>query len=259
MIAVILAAGKGSRLGDKTNDLPKSLLPLNENETLLDYNLDILNKLNINKIFIVTGFKAETIVSHVKGQQNIQCIYNPFWSHCNVLGSLFMALQYLDDDFLFLHADTLVGFQVWETLWSYGGSIVLPYKAKKCGEEEMKVKHDINGKLIEVSKTMDYHQADGEFLGIAKFTLPIKHQMQRIAEQLFQRGKLDYYMEAAVQELIVEHEDVRTFEIGSAPFVEVDFLEDYEHAQNILMSPPNRFVVHTIHRFFIQRYEKNTS
>ena len=58
MIAVILAAGKGSRLGDKTNDLPKSLLPLNENETLLDYNLDILNKLNINKIFIVTGFKA---------------------------------------------------------------------------------------------------------------------------------------------------------------------------------------------------------
>ena len=44
MVAVILAAGKGSRLGNYTKDLPKRLLPLNKNgDTLLDYNLKMLN------------------------------------------------------------------------------------------------------------------------------------------------------------------------------------------------------------------------
>lgn len=231
MIGLILAAGKGSRLGQHTTDLPKSLLKLNEHGSLLDYNIAVLKKLNVDRIVIVTGFNAKKIEDHIKNDPSISCIYNPFWNACNVLGSLYMALQTVNDDFLFLHADTLAEFSVWEKLKNYAGDIVMPYKRKVCGEEEMKVLLGKNGELLEVNKTMDAETADGEFLGIAKFSKNIIPYINKTASQLFQTGKLDYYMEAAVEEAIKEGKQVMAFDIGEALFVEVDFEEDYELAK----------------------------
>ena len=75
MIGVILAAGKGSRLGNYTADLPKSLLPLNDNKTLLDYNLELLSTYNLEKIIIVTGFNSNKIEEHIIKYKNIEIIY----------------------------------------------------------------------------------------------------------------------------------------------------------------------------------------
>lgn len=230
MIGVILAAGKGSRLGNHTTDTPKSLLKLNTEQTLLDYNIDVLEKLKVNKMYIVTGFNAGKIEQHVK-DKNIGCIYNPFWNCCNVLGSLYMALPHIDDDFLFLHADTLVGFEAWERLYVHDGDIVMPYKRKVCGEEEMKVMLDEAGNLLEVNKTMDASKADGEFLGIAKFSKSIIPYFKAAADKLFKTGRLDFYMEAAVEEAISDKKNVKAFDIGTAKFIEVDFEEDYLLAQ----------------------------
>ena len=234
MIGVILAAGKGSRLGSYTVDQPKSLLPLNSHGTLLDYNLRVLKEIGIEKILIVAGFSAEKIQHHVRTFENIQVIYNPFWYLCNVLGSLYMALPYLKDDFLFLHADTLVDVAIWKKLVAHPGEIVFPYVSKACGNEEMKVRHDENGRLIEVSKTMPNEWASGEFLGIAKFTASTVPMLRDTSVHLFSTGRLDFYMEAAVQDLIEKGLcEVQTFDIGTAPFVEVDFEEDYRYAREV--------------------------
>lgn len=232
MIGVILAAGKGSRLGGHTADTPKSLLKLNDTQTLLDYNIEVLEKLNVEKIYIVTGFNSSKIEDHVKGT-SIECIFNPFWNCCNVLGSLYMTLPYIENDFLFLHADTLVGFEVWEKLFSYEGDIVMPFKRKICGEEEMKVKLDEQGNLLQVNKTMDEKDADGEFLGIAKFSKNIVPYIREASDRLFKTGRLDFYMEAAVEEAIRDKRDIKAFDIGDAKFIEVDFEEDYLMAQKV--------------------------
>lgn len=233
MIAVILAAGKGSRLKGHTTEKPKSLLPLNDKVTLLDYNINMLNSLGVSKILIVTGFQSEKIEQHVSKYSNITCVYNPFWNQCNVLGSLYMAIPYIDADFLFLHADTLVGPEAWKTLKAHGGDIVMPYKRKVCGEEEMKVILSKEGRLVEINKTMNAADAEGEFLGIAKFSVSILSGFKKISAALFKTGKLDFYMEAAVQEGINGGMDIRAFEIGDSPFIEVDFEEDYMTARRI--------------------------
>ena len=140
MKAVILAAGKGSRLGSLTEDTPKSLLSLNDKYTLLDYNIQMLNGFEITDILVVTGFSSAKIERHIE-QYDCTYVYNPFWNYCNVLGSLYMALPYIKSDFLFLHADTLVDRKTWKELITKDGDMVLPYKQKKCGEEEMKNKY----------------------------------------------------------------------------------------------------------------------
>jgi len=232
MIGVILAAGKGSRLGNYTTDLPKSLLPLGlDGKTLLDYNLDLLQKFGLKKIIIVTGFNTSKIEDHVSKFNNIEIIYNPFWDFCNVLGSLYMALHAINDDFLFLHADTLADKEIWDMLIDSEGDMVLPFERKQCVEEEMKVLLKEN-KIVAISKEIDLNEANGEFLGIAKFKKSTIPFFKSKSKELFKQGNLNHYMESVIQEAINENKfDIKVKDILDHNFVEVDFEEDYIRAK----------------------------
>ena len=60
MIAIILAAGKGSRLYPLTKNIPKCLVKY-KNKTILSYQLKVMKKFRLNKIYIVTGFQSNKI------------------------------------------------------------------------------------------------------------------------------------------------------------------------------------------------------
>tara|TARA_R110002167_G_scaffold206691_18_gene410801 strand:- start:8007 stop:8720 length:714 start_codon:yes stop_codon:yes gene_type:complete len=232
MVAVVLAAGKGSRLGNYTVDLPKSLLPLNNNQkTLLDYNLELLQGLGVEKTIIVTGFNSRKIEEHSQRYPNIEIVYNPFWNFCNVFGSLYMALDKIGDDFLFLHADTLADKAIWDDLMQAKGDMVLPVQIKQCVEEEMKVLLEGEA-IVQISKEIVVDKADGEFLGIAKFSSATIPFFKDTAEKFFKAGELNLYMESGIQAAIDEGKfDIRVLDILDHNFVEVDFEEDYERAK----------------------------
>jgi dTDP-glucose pyrophosphorylase len=63
MKAVILAAGKGARMKELTNELPKPMLPV-QGKPILEHILDGVLAAGIRDVFIVTGHKAEAIESH---------------------------------------------------------------------------------------------------------------------------------------------------------------------------------------------------
>src|SRR5579859_4999463 len=63
MKAVILAAGKGTRMRELTNEIPKPMLKVH-GKPILEHIIEGIMAAGIREIFIVTGFKAETIESH---------------------------------------------------------------------------------------------------------------------------------------------------------------------------------------------------
>ena len=65
MKAVILAAGKGTRMGELTNDLPKPMLKV-QGQPILEHILRGVLATGIRDIFIVTGFQAEAIESSLE-------------------------------------------------------------------------------------------------------------------------------------------------------------------------------------------------
>jgi NDP-sugar pyrophosphorylase family protein len=61
--AVVLAAGKGTRMGALTEDLPKPMLPLN-GKPLLEHILDRLGQAGIRECGLITGYRHEVIEQH---------------------------------------------------------------------------------------------------------------------------------------------------------------------------------------------------
>ncbi len=60
MKAVILAAGKGTRMGELTNELPKPMLRV-QGKPILEHILEGLKSAGVREFFMVTGFRAEVI------------------------------------------------------------------------------------------------------------------------------------------------------------------------------------------------------
>ena len=90
--AIILAAGRGTRIWPLTNDLPKAMLGINQT-TLIANGIESINK-QIEKIFITVGYKGPILAKHViehnvdvifntEGQDNAWWIYNTLLSHLN--------------------------------------------------------------------------------------------------------------------------------------------------------------------------------
>ena len=61
--AVILAAGRGTRMGSLTEDVPKPMLPL-QGKPILRHQIERLEAVGIEQVLLVTGYKAEMVEGH---------------------------------------------------------------------------------------------------------------------------------------------------------------------------------------------------
>lgn len=111
MKAVILAAGRGNRLSDKTNNINKCMLKLNE-KPILEYNIQRACEIpEINEIIVVVGYQKEDIIKHFGfdyNEKNIRYIYQ--WEQLGLVNALEVAKDILngEDFFLMLGDEILV-------------------------------------------------------------------------------------------------------------------------------------------------------
>lgn len=235
MQAIIMAAGKGSRIEELTMGRPKSFLEIN-GKKLIEYNLGVLREIGVNKIIIVTGYRYDAFEELTKGMSDIVLKYNPFYELVNVLGSFFMGMEELSEDFLYLHADTICDLSIFERLIKSESDVTLPVEFKACDEEAMKIRRE-NGKIVQITKQMPIDMAEGEFIGIAAFkkiTIPV---LKAIVKSILAEGKLESYFESAVQKMLDETDfKISAIDIGNTFWSEIDFEEDYQRAKRAIMS-----------------------
>lgn len=227
MQAIIMAAGKGSRMGNMTEDKPKSFLEI-RGIKLLEYNIAMIHSYGIKDILIVTGYQNEKLESFAQQIEGVRCVYNPFYEMVNVAGSFFMAQEYLFEDTVFMHADTLCAPEIFEEMITTEADMVLPVEFRTCDEEAMKVRTK-NGKLVEISKQIPCSEGEGEFIGIAKIGKQILPDIKLAIKKLMREKQFHAYFEGAIQELIhIGDYELKTISVGDRFWGEVDFLEDYE-------------------------------
>jgi choline kinase len=90
--AIILAAGRGSRMKSLTDERPKCMVEL-RGKTLLEWQLAALRDAGISEIAIVTGYKRELLA-----EQGLIEFHNPRWAQTNMVSSLACAQAWLQDE-----------------------------------------------------------------------------------------------------------------------------------------------------------------
>ncbi len=104
MQAVILAGGKGTRLGNLVEKTPKPMLDI-AGTPFLDYLIWNLQRYGIDDIIISTGYQGQEIEKHFSGAENIIICHED--TPLGTGGALKHAAHLLQDDFFVLNGDTL--------------------------------------------------------------------------------------------------------------------------------------------------------
>ena len=236
MDALIMAAGRGSRLGSHTDDRPKSLVDLG-GISPLELQLEVLAARGVDCEQLVTGYRRQEVeaaaIARAAGRLEIRPIWNPFWPVTNVIGSAWMARDHLTRPFVYLHADTVFDPSILDDLLAAPGDAVLPVDFRACEPEQMKASV-ADGRITHLSKELADEDTAGEFIGIGVFRETALPYVRAGLDAVLAAGTLTAYFEAALNHAIGAGLDLRPVATGGRPWTEIDFEADLEHARSIL-------------------------
>ena len=110
MIAILLAAGQGSRLLPLTLTAPKCLVPVG-GRAIVDHQLDACAAAGIERAVVVGGYRIEQVAEHLAARRGTgpatELVFNPFWAAASSIGSVWAALAHLRGPFALMNGDTL--------------------------------------------------------------------------------------------------------------------------------------------------------
>ena len=105
----------------------------------------------------------------------------------------------------------------------------------ECGEEEIKIITDSEGRVVELSKTCSIADAIGESVGVERIASDYSTALFRELEQMIEReGLIDIFYERAFERLIPQGHTFKV--VDTTPFIsyELDTVEDYHHVLSLL-------------------------
>jgi choline kinase len=234
MKAVILAAGIASRLRPLTNNTPKCLLKVGS-KNILELTIENLIANKIFEIVIVTGYLENQIRDFTNKRfpgLNITFYYNEFYESTNNIYSLWLARHaFHDDDMLLLDSDIVFEKQIIEKLCSSGYKNCLALKRHNVLDEEIKVRTDPDGRVLEISKEVNPSEATGESVGIEIFNRELLKELFKVIDHKVNIEKnVNQFYEAAFQELINYNQDIYIVDITEYFCTEIDTAEDLKFA-----------------------------
>jgi len=155
MKALIIAAGRGSRLNNLTKDIPKALIPL-LGLPLIERVILTTRETGINEYVIVVGYLGEKIKVFLgngdRFRVKINYIENEEWQKSNGL-SVLKAKGMLNENFFLLMSDHIFDARILKGLVNYDMkvAVVLAVDKREPLPDDTKVLEK-NGKIIDIGK-----------------------------------------------------------------------------------------------------------
>jgi choline kinase len=245
VIGMVLAAGASRRLRPDTDALPKTLLPVAGDTTILDIALRNLAAVGLRDIVVVVGHAAHTVRDRAADLQRrhgvtLRLLPNERALDWNNAYSLWLAREYFGRGVLLVNGDTVHPVSVEKTLLAAAGAggrggpgvILAVDDVKQLADEEMKVVLDSRRLLARISKQMDPAHAYGEYIGATLITAAAAAPLASALEATWRRDPGRYY-EDGYQELADRGGEIAVAPIGAVEWVEVDNHDDLRRAREI--------------------------
>lgn len=243
--AIILAAGKGTRLGKYTQNLPKCMLEF-FGKTLIERQVEILRACKIEDITIVKGYMGDKI--NIPG---VKYAFNKNFDTTNMVESLFCVQEELEGEVIVCYADIIyerkvikkvlednseIGVVVDEDYWDYWTERL------ENPQEDVESLVVNQGKIVELGHpNCDLEKAKLRYVGIIKFSEKgiqnLKKAYFENKQEFFEKNEpwlrskcfKQAYMTCILQELINRRHEIKPILIKRG-WLEFDTERDYEKA-----------------------------
>ena len=175
MKAIIIAAGSATRLGKLTDKKPKGLLEIN-GKSIIQRQIELFKKYNINDIIIITGPHKEFGISNVTYVEDLN------YENHDVLGSLMAASNFLNGEVLTCYSDILFDEEILKQILNFNGEIGIPIDLDWEKNYINRIQHPkseadnviLNQKtILKIKKNISFcntNEVIGEFLGPVIFS-----------------------------------------------------------------------------------------
>lgn len=231
MKAVIFNSGLGRRMGDLTRDKHKSMVQLQNGETIFERQLRLLRECNIREFIVTVGPFQEQLIEASKAPHLRDCqftfVENRLYDKTNYIYSMYLARKFIvdeNDEVLLLHGDLVFDAQlVWDIIYSDIPSMGCVDFHTERPEKDFKARV-IDGKIREVSVNI----FDGDcfaFQPLYKLSAETAAAWVAQVEKFIEAGEDQCYAENALNEILPQC-DVKCFEYGNGFIQEVDTEED---------------------------------
>jgi choline kinase len=239
VIGMVLAAGLGKRLGHETAELPKTLLGVDGDRTILDIALANFAHVGLTDAVIVTGYAHDRLAERVPALQRrhgleLELVFNEKALEWNNAYSLWCAREAFSEGVLLANGDTVHPASVEERLLAARGPelVIAVDDSKALGEEEMKVHVTADGYLDRIHKTLEPATAHGEYIGVTLIESAAAAPLAEALEATWRRDPSLYY-EDGFQEFADRGGRVGIAPIGSVEWVDVDDHRDLARAREV--------------------------
>ncbi|MEU3604620.1 phosphocholine cytidylyltransferase family protein [Streptomyces sp. NPDC035033] len=241
MIGLVLAAGAGRRLRPYTDTLPKALVPVDGDTTVLDLTLKNFAEVGLTEVAIVVGYRKEAVYARKEALEakyglSLTLIDNDKAEEWNNAYSLWCAREVLKRGVILANGDTVHPVSVEKTLLAARGKgqkIILALDTvKKLADEEMKVVTAEGEGVRKITKLMDPADATGEYIGVTLIEAEAAEELADALKATFERDP-DLYYEDGYQELVHRGFTVDVEPIGEVSWVEIDNHDDLAKGREI--------------------------
>jgi choline kinase len=238
--AIILAAGRGTRLSPITDERPKCLVEL-AGTSLLERQLAVLEAAGLTAITVVGGYRADTLEG-----RGFDLVRNPRYDRTNMVNTLFCARHLMGDDadLVVSYGDIVFERRVLEALLECSEPVAVTvdrswrrYWALRMGDpladaETLKLAPD--GRILELGKKpKGYEDIQGQYMGLMKFRADHVVPLQQVHSELDPSAEYDgkdkdnMYMTSFLQHLIDIGWRVQSVPVDGG-WLETDTVEDLE-------------------------------
>ncbi len=236
--AVILAAGRGKRLG-ATHDGPKAMLRFG-GRSLMQRHLDGLRACGVADITVVTGYEEARLRDHVASfDAAVRFVGNPHFTEGSLV-SLDCAYEVLvsGQPVVLMDADVIYERDILARLLRRedAACVALVDRAFEPGDEPVKLCIR-DGRIVDFAKRPTVaHDWQGESVGFFRFSPAGARALAQAARRTVQAGRRELEYEPVIRDLMVERgaEWSGVEDITGLAWTEIDFPADVERAQRLL-------------------------
>lgn len=229
MKAIILAAGKGSRISDSIAPIPKSLLEIN-GKPIIRSTVEMLLANNI-QVAVCTGYRHQKIE---KVLLELPVVYynNPFYDLTNNIASLWFAREFLvGDDCLLLSADVVFNVDLLNKIIAADGGLVMVTDSSRVTDGDYFFYKAKDGSILKYGPDVPQDERDCEYVGIDKISRNCVSDFVTRLCNMIDVGQTQCYFEYVFFSYIGDKKMVlTTLDVAGCIWREIDRIDDYQKA-----------------------------